>query len=248
FVIYYNYKQVENKKNDDGTYTAVVKTKTAVTGVFQSSPIVLNSNNVIYTPSSLLQEYYAQNEALITSPGGYRIHLQFPARELINIYTMSQSKLAVVSDLKFSIPVEEISNSYGITPPPYLIMVKKSKLKEFLASNSLPDNKDSFYATYNATGKNYTFSSMRNYIIDVIQKGVKEEDLEFTIIPANLTFETNQSNNNYNSLYYYYGYSTATQTQSTLTKCTPYIQKPTMCRLRMDQAKTVFTYSIQQMQ
>ncbi|MDE7097215.1 MAG: DUF4270 domain-containing protein, partial [Muribaculaceae bacterium] len=49
FVIYYSYKQEETKKNDDNTVTTVVNTKAAMTGVFQSSPIVLNSNNVIYT-------------------------------------------------------------------------------------------------------------------------------------------------------------------------------------------------------
>ena len=31
------------------------------------------------------------------------------------------------------------------------------------------------------------------------------------------------------------------------TKCTPYIAKPSMCRLKMDEAQTVFSYSLQQM-
>ncbi|MDE6696196.1 MAG: DUF4270 domain-containing protein [Muribaculaceae bacterium] len=249
FVIFYSYKTEETKKNEDGTSTVVVKTKSSYVGVFQSSPIVLNSNNVIYQPSQYLQNLANQNEALLTTPGGYRVNFKFPAKELIDIYNTSQSKLAVVSDLKFSIPVEEISNDYGITPPPYLLMIKKSKLKEFFANNSLPDNKESFYATYNATTKQYSFSSMRNYILDLIKNGVKEDDLEFTIVPVNLEFEKNESNNNYNPyLYYYYGYNTNTATESYLTKCTPYIVKPTMCRLIMDKAQTIFTYTIQQMQ
>lgn len=247
FVLYYSYKTEEIKKNDDETTSVVVKTNSSKVGLFQSSPIVLNSNNVIYNPSQYLKDLAAQNEALVTTPGGYRIDFKFPAKELIDIYNTSQSKLAVVSDLKFSIPVEEISNDYGITPPPYLLLIKKSKLKEFFANNSLPDNKESFYASYNATTKQYSFSSMRNYILDLIKNGAKEEDMDFTIVPVNIEVEKNESNNNYYS-YYYYGYSTNTSTESYVTKCTPYIQKPTMCRLKMDKAQTIFTYSIQQMQ
>ncbi len=246
FLIYYNYKVEDTTTNEDNTTTTVVKTKVGAAGVFQSSPIVLSSNNVVYQPSDYLKQLARDNKALLTTPGGYRVDMRFPARELLDIYNQSQSKLAVISDLKFSIPVEEIENDYGLTPPPYLIMVKKSKLAEFLANNSLPDNKDSFYATYSASSKSYSFSSMRNYILNLIRNGItSDEDLDFTIIPANLEFESNQSNN-YN-YYYYYGYSSGSG-ESYLTKCTPYISKPTMCRLKMDKARTIFTYSLQQMQ
>lgn len=247
FVIYYNYS-VPETTTTNGETTTTIKTKTGAAGVFASSPIVLNSNNISYRPSDYLNSLAADNEALITTPGGYRINLKFPANELLDIYNKSQSKLAVVSDLSFSIPAEEIKNDYDITPPPYLIMVRTSKLAEFLANNSLPDNKDSFYAEYKKELKQYKFSSMRNYILGLIQNGVKEDDLDFTIIPANLEFEEEQSNSYYN-YYSYYGYGSSSSSKNKyLTKCTPYITKPTMCKLHMDKARTIFTYSLQQMQ
>lgn len=251
FEIYYNYK-TESTTTTDGVSTTTVKTNVGRVGVFASSPIVLSSNNVTYSPSSKLKSMAAQNQALITTPGGFRInHLKFPGRELIDIYQSSQSKLAVVSDLSFSIPVEEISNEYGLTPPPYIVMVKTSKLDEFLSSNSLPDNKNSFYATYYPGTKRYGFKSMRNYILDLIKNGVKEEDLDFTIIPVNLEFEKENSNSSSNYDYWsiYYGYynTSSSTTNTEPIKCTPYIVKPTMCRLKMDEARTIFTYSIQQM-
>ncbi len=249
FVIFYHYYTTDVKTDDDGKVTTTLKNNVGTTGVFASSPIVLSSNNVIYRPSDYLKGLASEKEALVTSPGGYRINLKFPGRELVDIYQSSQSKLSVISDLTFSIPVEEIENDYDITPPPYLIMVKSSKLKEFLESNSLPNNKDSFYATYSKTSKRYAFSSMRSYIIDLAKNGVKDEDLDFTIIPANLKFESNESNS-YDYSYLYYGYygSSSSSSQKYLTKCTPYIAKPTMCRLKMDEARTIFTYSLQQMQ
>ncbi|MDE5850744.1 MAG: DUF4270 domain-containing protein [Muribaculaceae bacterium] len=254
FAIYYNYKQTVASKDSEGNPTTTVATRVGVAGVFTSSPIVLSSNNVIYQPSDFLKAKYADNEALVTSPGGYRIDLTFPGRELADIYNASQSKLSVISNLLFSVPVEEINNEYGLTPPPYLVMVKTSKLKEFLASNSLPDGKDSFYAAYDSKAKRYSFTSMRSYILDLIKNGVKEEDLKFTIVPANLEFEKDDESNSYANSYMalmmgYYGYypSSNSNNNKEPIKCTPYISKPSMCRLKMDEARTIFSYSIQQM-
>lgn len=248
-LIYYSYQQLESvtTKDDEGNEqtTQELKTKTGAVGVFESSPIVLNSNNIKYEPSEFLKSMAAANEPIITTPGGYRIHLRFPAKELIDIYNNSNSRLAIISGLTFSIPAEEIKNDYGLTPPPYLVMVKTSKLKEFLENNTLPDNKDSFYATYNKSTKRYVFSSMRAYIENLVKNGYTEEDADFMLIPANLTLESNSSNNS--SYYYYYG-SSSSNTTYTVTKCTPYITQPSMCRLLMDKAQTVFTYSTQQMQ
>lgn len=246
FVIFYNYKATTTSTDSDGNTTSKVETKAAYTGIFASSPIVLSSNNVTYTPSDYLKQLSDANDALITSPGGYRIDMTFPGRELVDIFKKSDTKLAVVSDLLFSVPVEEIDNEYGITPPPYLIMVRKSKLDEFLKSNSLPDNKDSFYAAYDSANHRYAFSSMRKYILNLIENGVKDEDLEFTIIPADIEFEKPQQTTN-SWLSYYYGYSSSSSSSSTPIKCTPYISKPSMCKLKMDEAKTVFIYSNQQM-
>ena len=247
FIIYYSYKTKTDKTGEDGTVTSTVTTNVRTTGVFASSPIVLSSNNVVYHPSAYLKDLADNNEALLTTPGGYRINLRFPGRELVDIYQSSQSKMAVISDLKFSIPVEEIENDYDITPPPYLVMVKSSELEKFLESNSLPDNKVSFYGTYNATTKRYSFSSMRNYILDLIRNGVKDEDLDFTIVPVNLEFESDDSSSSLNLWNPYYGYPSSSSTSSEPIKCTPYISRPSMCILKMDEARTVFTYSIQQM-
>ena len=247
FVIFYNYKTQESTTTN-GTTTTTEKTNVGAASVFGTSPIVLSSNNITYKPSKQLEDMFADNKALITSPGGYRVKLRFPGRELVDIYHSTQSKLAVVSDLKFTIPVEEIENKYELTPPPYLLMVKTSKLDDFFKNNSLPDYKDSFYAEYKSAGKFYQFSSMRNYILDLIQNGVKDEDLDFTIVPVNIEFETEESSGTYNPWSIWGSSSSSASKVKYPTKCTPYILKPSMCRLKMDEAQTIFIYSLQQMQ
>lgn len=257
FLIFYSYQTSSSSTDDDGNTTVTVSNKIGASGVFQTSPIVLNSNNISYTPSSKLQDMASSGDAIITTPGGYRVKMEFPAKELIDIYNESKSRLSIVGGLSLSIPAEEIENDYGITPPPYLLMIKTSKIDEFFANNSLPDNKDSFYATYSKTGKCYTFSSLRQYLIDMIEKGgnLTDEDTDFTLIPVNLTLEETGSSNSSSSYYdyyyyYYYGYTTSSSSSTTytVTKCTPYIAGPSMCRLRLDKASTVFVYSSQQMQ
>ncbi len=90
---------------------------------------------------------------------------------------------------------------------------------------------------------------MRNYILGLIENdGVKQEDIDFTIIPANLEFEKEEQSSSYNPYLGYWGsYSSSSSSSSTPIKCTPYITQPTMCKLLMDQARTIFTYSTQQM-
>lgn len=235
-LIFYSYKELATvtEKDDEGNETTKteLQTKSRVVGVFESSPIVLSSNNIKYEPSASLKAMAAANEPIVTTPGGYRVRFRFPGKELLDIYRNTTSQLAVVSDLTFSIPAEEIKNDYGLTPPPYMLLVKTSALKDFLDNNKLPDNKVSFYAAYSKNTGRYAFTSMRAYMLDLIENGYEEDDFDFTLLPANLTIETNQSNS-------YYG----SPSTSTVTKCTPYIAKPSMCRLLMDKAQTVFKYS-----
>lgn len=233
FILFYNYDTSTTKTDSTGVTTTTVTNNIGTDGIFESSPIVLSSNNVVYKPSESIKALVDAGESIITTPGGYRIKLRFPGKELVDIYNKSSDYLSVVSNLTFSIPAEEIENEYGLTPPPYLLMVKTNKIDEFISSNSLPDSKDSFYATYYSASKQYGFSSMRSYILDLIQNGVKEEDLDFTIIPADLTIETSTTSSG--------------STNYTVTKCSPYIKKPTMCRLLVDKARTIFTYSSQLM-
>lgn len=65
----------------------------------------------------------------------------------------------------------------------------------------------SFTASYDATNKQYKFSSMRSYIMQLLDKSeITDEDVEFTIIPVELQSETAGN----------YGSST-----SYVTKCSP---------------------------
>ena len=198
--------------------------------LLSTAPEVLSSNVLRYNPSPAVKSLAENGEALITAPGGYMTRISFPAQAILDRYWKSDFNLAVINNLVFTVPAEEISNSYGITPPPYLLMVKTKDLDSFFAENRTPDSKSSFWATYDTATKQYTFTSMREYIVGLMKKGasVEPEDADFTILAVNIV--NSELVNNQGTI---------------VTKCVPFLLRPAMCRLNLDEAKVKFTFSSQ---
>ena len=80
--------------------------------------------------------------------------------------------LGVINKLELTLPVENIATAYNIDPPTNLLMVKTSKKDKFIASDSLTNNKDSFYATYSSTKRAYVFNGLREYIVNIINNQI----------------------------------------------------------------------------
>lgn len=170
-------------------------------------------------------------KTIITTPGGYNTSFRFPAQDIINHYKKDEHNLSLISELLLTIPAEPIENSFNIGTAPTLLLIKSSEVEDFFNNNKIPDNVSSFTASYDATNKQYKFSSMRSYIMQLLDKSeITDEDVEFTIIPVELQSETA---GNYGS------------TTSYVTKCSPYIVKPTMTHLFTEKASIVFTFSSQ---
>lgn len=119
--------------------------------------------------------------------------------------------------------------------PPYVLMVLKKDRDAFFAENKLPDNKTSFYATYNSSTQTYNFASMRSYLLEMIEKEeLEDSDCLFSLIPVQVNFENTSSGN------YYYG-----STSQVETEVLPYLTSPVAAVVRLEDAKIKFTYSLQ---
>lgn len=214
---------------EDGV--AVSKDTTIVDSatLFSVSPEIISSNNIRMRIADSLKQRIDNSEPILISPCGYNVEINFPAQEILNRYWSSGFNLAVINNLTLSIPVDEIKNDYGITPPPYLLLVKTKDLENFFANNEIPDDKESFWATYDSTTRRYTFTSMRDYIVELMRNGseVAPEDTQFTIVPVSISTET------------------TTSQSAVVSDCSPYIAHPAMCKLKLDEAKVKFTFSKQ---
>lgn len=206
-----------------------------------STPEVLSNNIINLDVDASIKERINNGEAIVMAPAGYEVQARFPIQDIINRYKASCTlSLSVINQLVMEIPVEEIETQYGINPPEYLLMVKTSMKDDFIQGDSLTNSKDSFYAIYNPTKKAYEFSAMRDYILDIIKNknGVaSEEDINFTIVPMDVTIFTD-----INSAFYYYYQSNPT---STVTKIAPQVTVPAVARLKLDKAKVKITFSKQ---
>lgn len=233
FFAYYHNPVTTTSKDSTGNVTTTVKNVRDSVCLFTTAPEVLSSNNISYKVSQKLRDLVASGKTVITTPGGYTTRFRFPADEIIRDYEGKDHNLSIISSLTMSIPADTVANNYGITVAPYLLMVKTSEMEEFFAKNKLPDNKTSFYATYDTKNKYYRFTGMREYLLSLIKKGdITDDDVDFTLVPVSLSYETNKSP--------YYS-----QGQSYLRKCVPFIVRPTMTVLDTEKTFIVFSFSSQ---
>lgn len=223
-------------KQEDDTYEYVDHIVRDSVCLLASQPEVISSNLIGYKVSDYIKGLAESGKSVVTTPGGYMVDIKFPVLRLLDVYHSHGDAMSVVSSLRMTIPASEIENDYGLTVAPYLLMVRKSEREEFFRDNKVPDGVTSFYAAYDSEKGNYQFSSMRSYFLKILeaeQKGetISDADMEFTFVPVNITTETV---NNYNTTAVY------------VTKCQPYLTKPTMTDLKTDKAVICFTYSSQQ--
>lgn len=202
-----------------------------------STPEVVSNNIIRFDIDDAITSMVNQGQALLVAPAGYEVQVRFPIQDIIDKYRANiGNNQSIINTLTLTLPVSVPETEYDIQPPTYVLMVKTSQKDNFINGDSLANNKDSFYAIYNPSSKEYQFTGLRDYIINIInnQGGIAtEDDFNFTITPVDVT------NYSYTSSYYYGG------TTNVVTKISPMVSRPAIARLLLDKAKVKITYSKQ---
>ena len=207
----------------------------AVHQYYMVTPEVINNNNLSVKLSDNVSSLVAEGKNMLVAPSGYEVQFEFPTREIIARFRGHNAGASVVNGLTFSIPADSLVNEDGIQAPPYALMVLKKDRDSFFADNKLPDNITSFYASYNSTSQSYDFSSMRSYILEMLDKEtVEDEDCQFCLIPVQVNFEEISSGSSYYP-----------STQQVISEVLPYLVSPVAAIVRLDDTKIKFTYSLQ---
>jgi hypothetical protein len=220
--LYYHKTVKMEETGEDSTYYKVGN-------YFAVTPEIVTNNNITYNISNDLESMIQNGDNILIAPTGTNVEISFPTQDIIEKYVKNKGSLSVINSLTFEIPVAKIPNKYNITPPPYVLLIKKSDVDSFFANSQVTDNESSFYAAYNKEKNSYQFSDMRSYIVNMISKGdIEPEDFEFVIIPVSVNTENTTSTS---AIY--------------LKDIVPYIETPAMAKLLLDKAKIKFTYSTQ---
>ncbi len=197
------------------------------------TPEVVTNNIINFNISDDLKNLVASGEKLLVAPVGYDIEIDFPLSEVLKKYRQQAGGLAVINTLSFSLPVEEITNPYGIKPPEHVLMVLTNEKKDFFAQNKLTDDRTSFLATYNSATKSYDIANMRSYLLEMLDKDqITVDNYRFTITPVDVQTETTEGS-------YYQMATTYT------TAITPYISGAAMAKLNLSEAKIKLTFGKQ---
>ena len=161
----YMYYSKPDKVDDKDTVYHYVSSFLAVT------PEVVNYNNISQQLSADVTTLASKSPVVVApSPMGFDANVTIPVRDIVSKYKEQAGLYNVINSMTFRVSAESIENEYGITPPPYLLLIRKDKRDEFFKDAELTDNKTSFYAAYSSISKSYTFTSMRQYVIDMIEK------------------------------------------------------------------------------
>jgi hypothetical protein len=226
--LYYHKTVKSESTGRDSTYSCVGN-------YYAVTPEVVTNNNISFAMSDVLRRRAAAGEALVVAPAGLDVEIEFPIKQLLESYRANQGNLTVVNTLTFSVPVELITNTYGIAPPPDLLMVLSAKKDEFFQNNKVTDNQYSFYASYDSTNRRYLFSSLRNYFTTMLEQSqsgeISADDYTFTLTPVSVETET-YTTSSYSTAYY-------------ISAIVPYIDTPAMAVLKLKDAKITLTYSKQ---
>ncbi|MDE6309244.1 MAG: DUF4270 domain-containing protein [Muribaculaceae bacterium] len=216
----------------DTTKTGADTIVSAYANYYTVSPEIITNNNINLAMAENLKHMAKAGDALLVAPAGMDVQMTFPLEEMLSRYRNNPNALTVINTLNFNVPVEEIANEYGIDPPQHLLMVLTSKRDEFFAKNQVTDNITSFYATYDAANKLYSFTGMRGYLLEMLDKAqITADDYTFTLTPVSVVVET-----------------TSTYNPTTfISAVVPYVDTPAMARLLLDKAKLKLTYSKQSM-
>jgi len=200
---------------------------------FSTAPEMVINNNIRVQVAHELRQMVADGDNVLMAPAGLEVDIRFPAPEIIASYNRHADRMRILNTLSFRLPADSIANDYAIGPPPYVLMVLKKDKEKFFADNSVTDNKTSFYAEYDAANGCYTFSSMREYILSLLDKEeVSADDYTFTICPVQVNLEESSSSG-------YYG------TSYVVSSIVPYVSKPVMAKITPSKAKIKLTFSSQ---
>lgn len=231
-LVYYHYYVERTVVEDQLAVKKVIEMKDSA-ALFTSAPEVLSSTIFRYTESDYIRSLIASGKKLIVAPIGYNLDIVFPARKLLESYQNSNHTLSVINNLILNIPAAPVNNSYGLLPPANVLLIKKSEKDDFFANNKIPDNLSSFMGTYSSANGRYEFTSMREYLVGLVEKGgqITEDDVLFELIPVSVKTEVVTNSDGSKTSY--------------ITSVTPYIASPVMAELYPDRAKMVFTYTHQ---
>lgn len=162
--------------------------------VFAASKEVRKVNRITHNYTGYLPTIPPRDSVVfINAPAGINVEVTIPLKKMKDSLGITTNNgIAYLGNKKLSVnnclfKVETTDNLPNIlSPPTYLLMIKKSKKAAFFANSELPDNVSSMFAIYNSTTKSYSFD-LREYLAYEFKSASMPDFEEFELVPVYAT-------------------------------------------------------------
>jgi len=148
-------------------------TRAAIT--FAGTKEVLQTTHVT-NDKMALQKLAAESEhTYLKSPAGLYTEVTLPVEQIMSQH---QNDSLIAAKIIFQRLNNLSTNSRMFATPQTLLMVQEDSLHAYFEKNEMPDNKMSYYTTYNSTNNTYVFSNISNlitYLWSMYQEGMSQD-------------------------------------------------------------------------
>lgn len=213
----YHKSYVYNVYGEVAEVEGVKKEVNQVTPILVSSEEVSSVNCMETQWKTKITDMAEQGKPVMTTPLGYNAHIILPVNDIIDTYNKSiegSGVVGIINSVTLSVPVVKYpENEYDITPPPYLMMIRADanatgtdNLIEhttpniFFFNRMLPDNTNTYYASYNSSTKTYDFGNIQAFISNILKNdpnnGTADKykgDSHVILVPVGLSYDSSSS-------------------------------------------------------
>lgn len=210
----YHRSYVYNVHGEIAEVDGVKKEVNKITPILVSSEEVASVNCMQTKWEPAISDMAAQKKPIITTPLGYNAHIILPVNDIIETYNNAikeEGYVGIINSVTMSVPIIKYpENEYNITPPPYLMMmradanatgtdnaIEHTTPNIFFFNRMLPDNTNTYYASYNSATKTYDFGNIQSFISNILKNdpnnGAEDKykgDSHVMLVPIGLSYDS----------------------------------------------------------
>ncbi|SFG12346.1 protein of unknown function [Prevotella sp. KH2C16] len=167
----YNYK--------DSVYTGIAS--------FAGTEEVLQTTHFT-NDNHVIDQLVADNTcSYLKSPAGIFTEMTLPIDEIVRGHENDSINSAKIVLNRIN---NSVNDEYSLNAPSTILMIPKAQLQSFFESNSLPDYKSSFLATYTSSTNTYTFNNISGMISYMDKHRTGDDWNKAVLIPVNAAYTT----------------------------------------------------------
>ena len=159
---------------------------------FNSTDEILQTTHINYDQAGINKLVAEDTCTYLKTPAGIYTEVTFPVEDIKKGHendTIISAKITF-NRMRATNDVSEVV----LEEPTNVLLVELDSLNTFFESNSLPDNVNSYLATYNKTQKTYSFSNISQMINNMYAKKGKSENWnKAVLIPIQVTTSSTSS-------------------------------------------------------